>query len=165
MRLSTDCNGDASGDFHSSMTIDWDKISRFAMPEDSAGYLLWQVTHAWQRRVEVALAELEITHLQFVLLAGIGWLTRQGEMLTQVQLAEFCNIDVMQISQVARKLEAKALIHRSPHPTDTRAKMLTLTPTGELILKQALPRIEQLDAEFFGQGNQVVLLAELKKLY
>ncbi|MBW4422500.1 MAG: winged helix DNA-binding protein [Myxacorys californica WJT36-NPBG1] len=146
------------------MTIDWDKISRFAVPDDSAGYLLWQVTHAWQRQVEVALSELDITHLQFVLLAGIGWLTRQGERLTQVQLAEFCKIDVMQISQVVRKLEAKKLVHRFPHPTDTRAKVLKLTPAGELILKQALPRIEQLDTEFFGKGNQAVLLAELQKL-
>ncbi len=37
------------------MTIDWTKISRFAVPEKSAGYLLWQVTHSWQRQVEAAL--------------------------------------------------------------------------------------------------------------
>lgn len=147
------------------MTIDWAKTSRFAMPEDSAGYLLWQVTHAWQRRVEVALSELDITHLQFVLLAGIGWLTRNCELLTQVQLAEFYNIDVMQISQVARKLEIKKLIGRSAHPIDTRAKVLMLTPTGEQILKQALPLIERLDAEFFSRGDQVALLTELKRLH
>lgn len=147
------------------MTIDWAKISRFAVPENSAGYLLWQVTHLWQRQVEVALAALDITHLQFVLLAGIGWLTRNGELLTQVQLAEFCKIDVMQISQVARKLEMKKLVKRSAHPTDTRAKVLTLTPTGTTTLRQALPLIEHLDAAFFGPCNHAALLIELQQLH
>ena len=146
------------------MTIDWTKISRFAVPEKSAGYLLWQVTHSWQRQVEAALLKIGITHLQFVLLAGIGWLTKSGDLLTQVQLAEFCNIDVMQISQVVRKLETKKLVKRSAHPTDTRAKVLTLTLTGEAILKQAIPQIERLDAAFFGRCDRAGLLTELIKL-
>jgi DNA-binding MarR family transcriptional regulator len=147
------------------MSIDWERLSQFAVPEDSAGFLLWQVVHLWQRQVELTLAELDLTHLQFVLLAGIGWLTRQGKLLTQVQLSEFCKIDGMQISQVARKLEAKQWIKRSTHPTDTRAKVLSLTFEGEEVLKKALPPIEQLDAKFFGRCNQVTLLTELKKLH
>jgi DNA-binding MarR family transcriptional regulator len=146
------------------MTINWAKNSRFAVPEDSAGYLLWQVTHLWQRQVEATLAELDITHLQFVLLVGIGWLTRQGDLLTQVQLALFCKIDVMQVSQVVRKLEAKQLVNRSAHPTDTRAKVLTLTVTGSKTLKAALPLVEQLDAKFFSSCNHAALLLELQQL-
>jgi DNA-binding MarR family transcriptional regulator len=117
------------------MTINWKAASRFTRPEDSTGYLLWQVTHAWQRQLEQTLAALDLTHLQFVLLAGIGWLTRNGDLLTQVELAAFCQIDVMQISQVVRKLEAKKLIRRTTHPTDTRAKVLALTPIGETKLQ------------------------------
>lgn len=143
---------------------DWERASQFAAPEESRGFLLWQVVHLWQRQVESALAELDITHLQFVLLAGIGWLTRNGDLLTQVRLADFCKIDVMQISQVARKLEAKKLIQRSAHPTDTRAKVLNLTSSGVLTLDQALPLVERLDAKFFGRCNQPTLLFELKKL-
>uniref|UniRef100_A0A0C1N5C0 HTH marR-type domain-containing protein n=1 Tax=Tolypothrix bouteillei VB521301 TaxID=1479485 RepID=A0A0C1N5C0_9CYAN len=145
--------------------MDWAKVSRFTMPSESAGYLLWQVTHLWQRRVDAVLAELDITHLQFVVLVGIGWLTSKDDLLTQVQLAEFCKIDVMQISQVARRLEVKGLVTRSPHPTDTRAKMLMLTNSGQTILEQALPLIEHLDAEFFSCCNHAVLLAELKNLH
>jgi DNA-binding MarR family transcriptional regulator len=147
------------------MSIDWERLSQFALPEDSTGFLLWQVVHLWQRQVELTLAELDLTHLQFVLLAGIGWLTRHGELLTQVQLSEFCKIDAMQISQVAQKLEIKEWIQRSTHPTDTRAKVLSLTLEGEKILNQALPLIEQLDAKFFGRCNPVTLLAELKLLH
>lgn len=146
------------------MTIDWEKASRFAVPEESAGYLLWQVSHLWQRRVEAVLVELNITHLQFVLLVGIGWLTRESNLVTQVQLAEFCKIDIMQTSQVARKLEVKKLVKRITHPSDTRAKVLTLTSMGEITLHQALPLIERLDIEFFESGNSVALITELKQL-
>jgi DNA-binding MarR family transcriptional regulator len=146
------------------MTIDWPNVSQFSAPRESAGYLLWQVTHLWQRQVESVLSELDITHLQFVLLAGISWLTRNGTLPTQVQLAEFCKIHIMQISQVARKLEVKKLIRRATHPIDTRAKLLMLTPTGEIILSQAIPLIETLDIEFFSACNHTVLLAELQRL-
>jgi DNA-binding MarR family transcriptional regulator len=146
------------------MTIDWEKASQFSVPEDSTGFLLWQVVHLWQRQTETALTELDITHLQFILLAGIGWLTRNGDLLTQVQLAEFCKIDVMQISQVARKLEVKELIQRSVHPTDTRAKVMNLTASGIAILDRALPLVEGLDAKFFSQCDRFILRAELKKI-
>jgi DNA-binding MarR family transcriptional regulator len=146
------------------MTINWEKASQFSAPEDSSGYLLWQVVHLWQRQVGVALAKLDLTHLQFVLLAGIGWLTRSHDLLTQVRLAEFCKIDVMQVSQVARKLEIKKLVQRSEHPTDTRAKVLVLTAHGEAILEQAIPLIEHLDNAFFSRCDQATLLSELKKL-
>jgi DNA-binding MarR family transcriptional regulator len=147
------------------MTIDWKKASRFSMPEDSAGYLLWQVTHQWQRQVDGALAEIDITHLQFVLLAGVGWLTRDGDLATQARLAEFCRIDVMQVSQVVRKLEAKYLVQRAAHPTDTRAKAIALTAMGRATLTQALPLIEDLDAAFFSSCNVEALLVELKQLH
>jgi DNA-binding MarR family transcriptional regulator len=147
------------------MTIDWSKVSRFSVPRESAGYLLWQVTHLWQRQVEQTLSELDITHLQFVLMAGIGWLTRDGDLLTQVQLAEFCKINAMQISQVSQKLAVKKLIKRATHPSDTRAKVLMLTPMGETVLSQAIPLIEHLDAVFFGSCNQANLLTELKQLH
>jgi DNA-binding MarR family transcriptional regulator len=146
------------------MTIDWEKTSQFSVPEDSTGFLIWQVVHLWQRQIETALTELDITHLQFILLAGIGWLTRNGALLTQVKLAEFCKIDVMQISQVARKLEVKELIQRSAHPTDTRAKVMNLTASGVAILDRAIPLVESLDAEFFSQCDRAILRAELQKI-
>jgi DNA-binding MarR family transcriptional regulator len=147
------------------MSVDWTKLSQFRVPEDSTGYLLWQVMHAWQRQIEGALADLQITHLQFVLLAGIGWLTRNEDLLTQVGLAAFCKIDGMQVSQVVRRLETKELVQRAAHPTDTRAKTLTLTAKGEIILQQAIPIVEQLDASFFSHCDPFSLLHELKTLH
>jgi DNA-binding MarR family transcriptional regulator len=63
---------------------------------------------------------------------------------------------------VVRKLEVKGLVKRAIHPTDT-SRVRTLTPAGAKVLNQALPIIEQLDADFFGD-NQTILLAELQVL-
>jgi DNA-binding MarR family transcriptional regulator len=111
------------------------------------------------------LAELGITHLQFVLLVGVAWLTRNNDLLTQVRLAEFCKIDVMQVSQVVRKLEEKQLVERSIHPTDTRAKVLVLTSRGEAVLQEATPLVKTLDTDFFSHCHQSNFLKELQKLY
>ena len=43
-------------------------------PEDSPGFLLWHVTLRWQRDIAAALAPLDLTHVQFVLLATTWWL-------------------------------------------------------------------------------------------
>ena len=47
-------------------------------PGETFGFRLWRIVHAWQRRLEGALAPLDLTHLQFVTLATIGWLSSQG---------------------------------------------------------------------------------------
>src|SRR5256885_15494596 len=88
--------------------------SRFADgPAASPGFLLWHVTHAWQRAVAAALAPLELTHVQFVLLACLWWLEEQGCTPNQLQLARQAGTDAKMTSQVVRKLEAKGLIERA----------------------------------------------------
>ena len=42
----------------------------FESPDDSPGFLLWQVTNLWQRRIRAALEPLGLTHVQFVFVAG-----------------------------------------------------------------------------------------------
>jgi DNA-binding MarR family transcriptional regulator len=147
------------------MSIDWKKASKFSVPEESAGFLVWQITRMWQEQVTEALIEIELTHIQFVVLAGVGWLTKDKLLVTQAQLAEFYEVDVMSISQVSRKLEDKQLIQRREHPSDTRAKVLSLTDSGETVLKLALEIVGKLDEKFFGFCNQQVLASELKKLF
>jgi DNA-binding MarR family transcriptional regulator len=57
----------------------------------------------------------------------------------------------------------RKLVKPSAHPSDTRAKVLTLAPIGETTLQQALPLIERLDAEFFGSCNYLALLTDTKR--
>ena len=121
----------------------------FKTPEVSPGYLLNQLHLIWQRKVKNVLDPLNLTHTQFVLLASIAWLTNQKDDLTQVELASAHNYDRMMVSKVLRTLQSKNLIERREHSTDTRAKVVTLTSKGKILLQTALTEVERMDVDFF----------------
>jgi DNA-binding MarR family transcriptional regulator len=146
------------------VTLDWTRASRFSGPEDSLGFLLWQVSHRWQRKIGAALAPLGLTHLQFVLMAGTGWLAKGGGAPTQAELAAFSKVEPMQVSQVVRLLEKKKLLARAPHPADSRAKALRLTAAGEKLVMRAVPIVEAVDAAFFAASARPALLRQLRAL-
>jgi MarR family transcriptional regulator, organic hydroperoxide resistance regulator len=140
--------------------------SRFTGPDDSPGFLLWRVASEWQRRQREALEPLGLTHVQFVLLAGIGWQTRNGERVTQAELARHTHTDEMMTSQVVRVLADRELVIRVPHPADQRAKALTLTPTGRKLLEAAVPVVEATDVAFFDSAgrDRATMLTGFRKL-
>jgi DNA-binding MarR family transcriptional regulator len=138
--------------------------SRYADgPASSPGFLLWHVTHAWQRAVAAALAPLELTHVQFVLLACAWWLEQQGRTANQLQLARQAGTDVKMTSQVVRKLEAKGLIDRAVDPADTRARRLRVTVAGARLARRAIVVVEDVDARFFA-GETHAATAVLQRL-
>lgn len=127
-----------------------DKIEfLFKKPEDSPGYLLTQLTLLWQRKQKKVLDTLDLTHTQFVLLTSIAWLSITNKSLTQVEIANRNNFDRMMVSKVLRTLQTKKLITRQEHDTDTRAKIVKLTPGGKKILQAALTKVENADIDFF----------------
>lgn len=127
-----------------------DVPTRFGGPQESPGFLLWQVSMSWQRAQRDALATLDLTHPQFVLLACAAWLAgATGEPPSQAALAAQANVDVMMTSQVVRTLEAKGLVRRAPDPADARALRVTLTAAGKGALAKAMPLVEDVDADFF----------------
>ena len=123
-------------------------------PEDSSGFLLWQVTNLWQREIKKALEEYGLTHSQYVLLASIHWLTIHNREVTQIVLSDHTKIDPMTTSTVLRTLQQKGLILRQEHVTDTRAKTVALTEEGKTIIKKAVVTVEKFDTGFFASlGN------------
>ena len=118
-------------------------------PEESSGFLLWQVTNLWQREIKKALEEFGITHSQFVLMASIHWLTLQKQEVTQVVLSNHTKIDPMTTSTVLRTLQQKGFVQRQEHRTDTRAKVVLLTLDGIEITKKAVIAVENFDTQFF----------------
>lgn len=137
-----------------------------SIPEESTGFVFWQVNNMWQRAVNAALQAQDITHVQFVILASIAWLGRGEEQVTQVRVARHARTDVMMTSKVVRTLEDKGLLTRSNHPTDTRAKCVALTPTGASVLQRAFRVVEKVDAEFFSVlgGSADMFLFHLNNL-
>ncbi|KOS05800.1 MarR family transcriptional regulator [Flavobacterium akiainvivens] len=122
---------------------------QFKSPEESPGYLLGQLTLLWQRKQKKVLDPLNLTQTQFVLLAALGWLYRENDNVTQVDIANQGNADRMMVSKVLRTLEEKKFISRHEHKTDTRAKVIKLTDEGAKVLQEALVAIENADVEFF----------------
>jgi DNA-binding MarR family transcriptional regulator len=142
-------------------------VFSFRQPEESSGYLLWQLTMLWQRKMKAGLDKLDLTHTQFVLLAALQWLSQHQEVVTQKDIAAHANVDKMMTSKVIRTLQAKGLIGRQEHETDTRAKTVALTPAGAALLKDALGVVENIDKNFFSpleDGGQTFNQIALKLL-
>ncbi len=134
-------------------------------PSESTGFLLWKTTNLWQREIKRTLKKYDLTHTQFVVLASSYWLSQKNDNLTQVEIAEFIEIDKMMNSNVIRKLIEKKLLNRTEHKTDTRAKVVKLTEKGVEILKKAIVEVEQFDELFFGKiSNKTLFNIELESL-
>jgi DNA-binding MarR family transcriptional regulator len=122
-------------------------------PADSPGFLLWRTTLRWQRSITAALRPLELTHVQFVLLAAVWWLSDhadpRGRPPSQRQVADHAEADVMMTSQVLRALEKRGLVARTHDEADARVKRLTVTDSGRRLAVQAVTVVEAADAEFF----------------
>lgn len=117
---------------------------------DSPGFVLWHATLRWGAAMRAALAPHELTHVQFVLLASIGWLVEAGGSPTQRAVADHAGADIAMTSQVVRSLEAKGLVTRERAAGDARAWRLGLTPAGKARLVEALEAVEAADRAFFG---------------
>jgi DNA-binding MarR family transcriptional regulator len=132
-------------------------VSRFPHgPADSPGFLLWHLTLAWQRAMTAALAPLQLTHVQFVLLACAWWLDQHGHCPNQLELSRQAGTDVKMTSQVVRKLESKGLLKRTTDPADTRARRLRPTSEGAHLARRAITAVEDVDARFFGGETEAM---------
>lgn len=134
--------------------VAWKEVSHFEGPEQSPGFLLWQVSTQWRRQIEIALITLGLTHPQFVLLASVGWLTRDNTDVTQVEIARHCSTDINMTSQVLRSLEKKGYIKRYQRKGNERSKFPRLTEKGAQLVEQAIPLVEEIDRKFFKKLKQ-----------
>ena len=128
--------------------VNFKEISAYDTPDRSPGFLLWQVSTAWRGSIELVLRSMGLTHPQFVILATLGWLTRQGDRVIQAAIGKMAGLDPNTVSQIIRGLEKKKLIIREKS-SDGRAKNPILTKKGSDILKRAMPAVETEDAGFF----------------
>ena len=128
--------------------INFKEISVHDTPAQSPGFLLWHISTAWRRSIELSLKSIGLTHPQFVILATLGWLTRDGNRVTQAKISEMSGVDPNTVSQIIKGLKKKELI-KFEKSQDTRAKNPILTSKGDDILRKALPVVEKKDEEIF----------------
>jgi DNA-binding MarR family transcriptional regulator len=128
--------------------LNFKEISVHQTPERSPGFLLWHISTSWRSSIETVLKSMALTHPQFVVLATLGWLTRNGDLVTQAAIGKMACLDPNTTSQIIKGLEQKELVKRVKS-TDGRAKNPLLTSKGHAILAKALPAVEKKDAHFF----------------
>lgn len=103
---------------------------------------------AMHRRTDNSLAKSGITADQFVVLAALT----EGIALTQSELVCRTSSDPNTLRAMLIILEGQRLIERRPHPTDRRARSVSLTRRGRSVFRRAWRRSE---------GVRKHLLAEL----
>ena len=119
-------------------------------PEKAVGFVLWRVVHRYMREVDRALIPLDLTHLQFMTLALAAWLGKNGDSVTQSDVAKHGEMHPMQVSLMLKALEKKGLILRTRNDADVRAKYLELTSEGVVVLRRALPPVVEVQKKLFG---------------
>ena len=120
----------------------------FSDPENNSGFVMWQVSMLWQRKLKAQLDTLDITHAQFLLLAALDFLSTQKNIVTQQDLAAHCRIDKMMTSKILRNMQKKGLLSRKKNKIDTRSKNMMLSDEGKDILLKALKMVDRTDGDF-----------------
>jgi DNA-binding MarR family transcriptional regulator len=88
---------------------------------------------ALHRRSDARFAPHGVTADQFVLLATLA---RGGEALTQRELARRMSSDPSTVRAMLVLLERRGLVQRNTHPSDARARTVTLTAKGTRAFKR-----------------------------
>ena len=136
------------------MPIDFTR-TRYSDPGDSLGYLLHQLASLWRRQMNARLAEIGLTHTQFVFLIGLAWLARDGADVTQKDLGHYHKASRGLTSRVVRLLERNRLIVQTVKSNDARARVLTLTAEGTKRLKLALPILDRTEDVFLAEKSEL----------
>jgi DNA-binding MarR family transcriptional regulator len=143
-----------------------DLDTQYPDAQSSPGLALWRTSTAWQKHIRTALASHDLTHVQYVLLASLTWMDRT-EPVSQRDLAQHAELDVMMTSQVLRTLESKGYVRREPHPEDGRAIALHPTARGIELANVATRDVEAADASYFAAltpTQREALLPALQRL-
>lgn len=102
--------------------------------------------HAIRRLHQIAVGivhqeaqDLSITPVQYAILQSV----HNQPNTDQRTLANLVSLDTSTTAGVVDRLEARGLLTRNASPDDRRVRLLTLTPAGEQLLADAIPRMER----------------------
>jgi DNA-binding MarR family transcriptional regulator len=115
------------------------------------------------RLANASLARFGVTADQFVLLAALA----EANALTQQDLARRVCSDASTVRAMLQLLENQGLVARGPHPSDGRARSVTLTPRGRRAYREMHEGSEPFRAGLLaavGPGRADALLEMLQGL-
>lgn len=133
------------------------------MPKDELPLALRTAYLTLHRRSDAVFVEYGITADQFVLLATLA----RGQAMTQRELAARMPSDPSTVRAMLVLLEKQGLVAREAHPTDARARMVSLTKTGVRTYQQAFDAGQELRdqmTESLSDGEARTLLSLLQRM-
>jgi MarR family transcriptional regulator, organic hydroperoxide resistance regulator len=89
-------------------------------------------------------AQLGLSHAHYALLGSLLSMQSSGRMPSQRELADYCGLQPLYVSKLARALDQAGLISRVPSRADTRAVQLSLTDRGKEVAGRAITIVRQL---------------------
>jgi DNA-binding MarR family transcriptional regulator len=128
--------------------------------DDRPGFLIRRAHQISQSVFIEECSSLDITATQFGVLSV---LSRAGE-LDQISIARLLGFDRSTTGLVVNLLEERALIARTPNPTDRRRHVLRLTAAGEDLRRRAEPLVDRVRARLEGVFTPVQAETFLKLL-
>ena len=132
-------------------------------PKDELPLALRSAYLTLHRRSDAAFAEYGITADQFVLLATLA----RGQAMTQRELAARMPSDPSTVRAMLVLLEKQRLVSRAAHPTDARARTVTLTKAGVRKFQQAFEAGQEVRdqmAESLSASETRTLLTLLRRM-
>jgi DNA-binding MarR family transcriptional regulator len=126
----------------------------------SPGFLLWHATLRWQRAVTLALQEVSLTHVQFLVLGSCWWLSKTKGVPSQRDIAVHAGLDQVMTSQVVRALERDGLLERARDDEDGRVIRVRTTPTGRALAARSVVTIDEVDSAFFAPAGRLEELVD-----
>ncbi|MFI1918860.1 MarR family winged helix-turn-helix transcriptional regulator [Nocardia sp. NPDC020380] len=125
-------------------------------PLMSPGFWLHHAALEWRATLERNLRPLGLTPTQFNLLASAGWLSRQGELPTQQQVADMSGSDRMMASKVLRVLEERGLLARRADAGDARVLRIELSAAGRELVSKGVQTAVDTDQQMFGADAELL---------
>jgi DNA-binding MarR family transcriptional regulator len=96
------------------------------------GYLIHDVSRLLRRRFDEHARQHDMTLPQWRAIAQLS----KADGLSQVTLASLTETDPMTLSGIIDRLEGKQLVERVPDPSDSRAKLVRITPKSRAIVEE-----------------------------
>ena len=117
--------------------------------EGIAGFLLWQVSRLWQRRLALALRDLTLPVAHAVVLANVLRFSEEGNATSQAALSRAAKMDRTTTSLALQALERRKLVTRETPTRDLRAYGVALTAKGRETAFDVVQRFASAHKAFF----------------
>jgi DNA-binding MarR family transcriptional regulator len=135
-----------------------------ALDQQPAGlwFCNWKIWLEARRRLDRALAPLELRAREFWLLAIAG-----AGNFSQHEIADLCGLDPSSLVAVLDGLESRGWLRRTRNPHDRRMQWVQRTEAGDQLFTRALPRARRAEAQqlaVLSPAHQRQLVAAMRKL-